>query len=148
MTVYVKGLIARLDTDQTPSGRIYTSTEMQNAINESKVSLDNRQILSELFPNERSSFVNLDNVGGVVTELYVENGGLYGTVELLDTTSAKRYSDIFSNSNSQFMLSFRAYGTLTMLGTSTYGTDLKVITVDIMPYDFSDEDLIATAIME
>lgn len=148
MTVYVKGLIARLDTDQTPSGRIYTSTEMQNAINESKVSLDNRQILSELFPNERSSMVNLDNVGGVVTELYVENGGLYGTVELLDTTSTKRYSDIFSNSNSQFMLSFRAYGTLTMLGTSTYGTDLKVITVDVMPYDFSDEDLIATAIME
>lgn len=148
MTVYVKGLIARLDTNKTSSGRTITSTDMQNAIDESKVKIDNRQVLSELFPTERTSNINLDKVGGVVTELYIENGGLYGTVEILDTSTSRAYKDILSNPDSKYMLTFRMYGSVTMLGTSSYVTDLHVISVDIMPYDFSDEGLIAQAIVE
>jgi hypothetical protein len=85
--VMMKGVLQKADT-LNQNGRIYPKYVLEREIrNYQKFIIENRA-LGEL-DHPDSSVVNLKNVSHIVREAYLENGVVYGTVEILDTPSGK-----------------------------------------------------------
>jgi len=85
--VMMKGVLQKADT-LNQNGRIYPIHVLEREVrNYQKFIVENRA-LGEL-DHPDSSVVNLKNVSHMVREAYLENGVVYGTVELLDTPSGK-----------------------------------------------------------
>lgn len=85
--VIMKGILQKADT-LNQNGRIYPLDVLQREVrNYQKFIVENRA-LGEL-DHPDSSVVNLKNVSHIVKEAYLDNGVVYGTVELLDTPSGK-----------------------------------------------------------
>ena len=85
--VVMKGILQKADT-LNQNGRIYPLDVLQREVrNYQKFIVENRA-LGEL-DHPDSSVVNLKNVSHLVKEAYLENGVVYGTVEILDTPSGK-----------------------------------------------------------
>jgi len=85
--VMMKGILQKADT-LNQNGRIYPIHVLEREVrNYQKFIVENRA-LGEL-DHPDSSVVNLKNVSHMVREAYLENGVVYGTVELLDTPSGK-----------------------------------------------------------
>ena len=85
--VVMKGVLQKADT-LNQNGRIYPIDVLQREVkNYQKFIVENRA-LGEL-DHPDSSVVNLKNVSHIVREAYLENGVVYGTVEILDTPSGK-----------------------------------------------------------
>jgi hypothetical protein len=85
--VLMKGILQKADT-LNQNGRIYPLDVLQREVrNYQKFIVENRA-LGEL-DHPDSSVVNLKNVSHLVKEAYIENGVVYGTVEILDTPSGK-----------------------------------------------------------
>jgi len=85
--VVMKGILQKADT-LNQNGRIYPIDVLQREVkNYQKFIVENRA-LGEL-DHPDSSVVNLKNVSHIVREAYLENGVVYGTVEILDTPSGK-----------------------------------------------------------
>jgi len=85
--ILMKGILQKADT-LNQNGRIYPIEVLQREVrNYQKFIVENRA-LGEL-DHPDSSVVNLKNVSHIVREAYLENGVVYGTVEILDTPSGK-----------------------------------------------------------
>ena len=85
--VMMKGVLQKADT-LNQNGRVYPEYVLEREVrNYQKFIVENRA-LGEL-DHPDSSVVNLKNVSHMVREAYLENGVVYGTVELLDTPSGK-----------------------------------------------------------
>ena len=85
--VLMKGILQKADT-LNQNGRIYPLDVLQREVrNYQKFIVENRA-LGEL-DHPDSSVVNLKNVSHIIKEAYLDNGTVYGTVELLDTPSGK-----------------------------------------------------------
>jgi hypothetical protein len=85
--IIMKGILQKADT-LNQNGRIYPIDVLQREIrNYQKFIVENRA-LGEL-DHPDSSVVNLKNVSHVIKEAYIENGVVFGSVELLDTPSGK-----------------------------------------------------------
>jgi len=85
--IVMKGILQKADT-LNQNGRIYPIDVLQREVrNYQKFIVENRA-LGEL-DHPDSSVVNLKNVSHIVREAYLENGVVYGTVEILDTPSGK-----------------------------------------------------------
>lgn len=82
--ILMKGILQKADT-LNQNGRIYPMAVLDREVrNYQKFIIENRA-LGEL-DHPDSSVVNLKNVSHVVREAYIENGIVYGTVEILDKT--------------------------------------------------------------
>ena len=85
--IMMKGILQKADT-LNQNGRIYPKYVLEREVrNYQKFILENRA-LGEL-DHPDSSVVNLKNVSHIVREAYIEDGTVYGTVEILDTPSGK-----------------------------------------------------------
>lgn len=85
--VMMKGILQKADT-LNQNGRIYPLSILDREVrNYQKFILENRA-LGEL-DHPDSSVVNLKNVSHIVREAYIENGTVYGTVEVLNTPSGQ-----------------------------------------------------------
>lgn len=85
--IIMKGILQKADT-LNQNGRIYPIDVLQREVkNYQKFIVENRA-LGEL-DHPDSSVVNLKNVSHLVREAYLDNGVVYGTVEILDTPSGK-----------------------------------------------------------
>jgi hypothetical protein len=85
--ILMKGILQKADT-LNQNGRIYPIDVLQREVrNYQKFIVENRA-LGEL-DHPDSSVVNLKNVSHIVREAYLDNGVVYGTVEILDTPSGK-----------------------------------------------------------
>ena len=85
--IIMKGILQKADT-LNQNGRIYPIDVLQREVrNYQKFIVENRA-LGEL-DHPDSSVVNLKNVSHLVREAYLENGVVYGSVEILDTPSGK-----------------------------------------------------------
>ena len=82
--ILMKGILQKADT-LNQNGRIYPMAVLDREVrNYQKFILENRA-LGEL-DHPDSSVVNLKNASHVVREAYIENGTVFGTVEILDKT--------------------------------------------------------------
>jgi len=85
--VMMKGVLQKADT-LNQNGRIYPIKILEREVrNYQKFIIENRA-LGEL-DHPDSSVVNLKNVSHIVREAYLQNGVVYGKVEVLDTPSGK-----------------------------------------------------------
>lgn len=85
--IIMKGILQKADT-LNQNGRIYPIDVLQREVrNYQKFIVENRA-LGEL-DHPDSSVVNLKNVSHLVREAYIDNGVVYGSVEILDTPSGK-----------------------------------------------------------
>lgn len=83
--VLMKGILQKADT-LNQNGRIYPLSVLEREVrNYQKFIIENRA-LGEL-DHPDSSVVNLKNVSHLIREAYLENGTVYGVVELLNTPS-------------------------------------------------------------
>jgi len=82
--ILMKGILQKADT-LNQNGRIYPLAVLEREVrNYQKFIIENRA-LGEL-DHPDSSVVNLKNASHVVREAYIENGTVFGTVEILDKT--------------------------------------------------------------
>jgi hypothetical protein len=82
--IIMKGILQKADT-LNQNGRIYPLSVLEREVrNYQKFILENRA-LGEL-DHPDTSVVNLKNASHVVREAYIENGTVFGTVEILDKT--------------------------------------------------------------
>lgn len=82
--ILMKGVLQKADT-LNQNGRIYPMAVLDREVrNYQKFIIENRA-LGEL-DHPDSSVVNLKNASHVVREAYIENGTVFGTVEILDKT--------------------------------------------------------------
>lgn len=82
--ILMKGILQKADT-LNQNGRIYPMTVLDREVrNYQKFIIENRA-LGEL-DHPDSSVVNLKNSSHMVREAYIENGTVFGTVEILDKT--------------------------------------------------------------
>lgn len=82
--ILMKGVLQKADT-LNQNGRIYPLAVLDREVrNYQKFIIENRA-LGEL-DHPDSSVVNLKNVSHVVREAYIENGVVFGTIEILDKT--------------------------------------------------------------
>lgn len=85
--IVMKGVLQKADT-LNQNGRIYPIDVLQREVrNYQKFIVENRA-LGEL-DHPDSSVVNLKNVSHIVREAYLQDGVVYGSVEVLDTPSGK-----------------------------------------------------------
>lgn len=83
--IIMKGILQKADT-LNQNGRIYPINVLDREVrNYQKFIIENRA-LGEL-DHPDTSVVNLKNVSHVVKEAYIENGTVYGTIEVLNTPS-------------------------------------------------------------
>jgi hypothetical protein len=82
--IMMKGVLQKADT-LNQNGRIYPTEILKREVrNYQKFILENRA-LGEL-DHPESSVVNLKNCSHVIREAYIDNGVVYGTIEVLDKT--------------------------------------------------------------
>jgi hypothetical protein len=82
--ILMKGILQKADA-LNQNGRIYPMSVLEREVrNYQKFIIENRA-MGEI-DHPESSVVNLKNVSHVVREAYLENGVVYGTVEVLDKT--------------------------------------------------------------
>jgi len=82
--ILMKGILQKADT-LNQNGRIYPHAVLDREVrNYQKFIIENRA-LGEL-DHPDSSVVNLKNASHVIREAYIENGTVFGTVEILDKT--------------------------------------------------------------
>lgn len=82
--IMMKGVLQKADT-LNQNGRIYPTEILKREVrNYQKFILENRA-LGEL-DHPDSSVVNLKNCSHVIREAYIDNGVVYGTIEVLDKT--------------------------------------------------------------
>lgn len=85
--VMMKGILQKADT-LNQNGRIYPLSVLEREVrNYQKFIIENRA-LGEL-DHPDSSVVNLKNASHIIREAYIENGVVYGNVEVLDTPSGQ-----------------------------------------------------------
>lgn len=82
--ILMKGILQKADT-LNQNGRIYPLAVLDREVRNYQKFILEKRALGEL-DHPDSSVVNLKNASHVVTEAYVENGTVYGTVEILDKT--------------------------------------------------------------
>ena len=83
----MKGILQKADT-LNQNGRIYPLSVLERELRNYQKFISENRALGEL-DHPDSSVINLKNVSHLVKEAYIENGVVYGTVELLDTPSGK-----------------------------------------------------------
>lgn len=82
--IILKGVLQKADT-LNQNGRIYPLHVLEREIRNYQKFIIEKRALGELdHPDE--SVVNLKNCSHVVTEAYIENGVVYGSIEVLDKT--------------------------------------------------------------
>ena len=85
--IIMKGILQKADT-LNQNGRIYPMNVLEREVrNYQKFIIENRAMGELDHPD--TSVVNLKNVSHVVKEAYVENGTVFGSVEVLNTPSGK-----------------------------------------------------------
>ena len=82
--ILMKGILQKADT-LNQNGRIYPMAVLDREVRNYQKFILEKRALGEL-DHPDSSVVNLKNASHVVTEAYVENGTVFGTVEILDKT--------------------------------------------------------------
>src|SRR5262245_26851068 len=82
--IMMKGILQKADT-LNQNGRIYPLAVLEREVRNYQKFILEKRALGEL-DHPDSSVVNLKNASHVVTEAYVENGTVFGTVEILDKT--------------------------------------------------------------
>lgn len=80
----MKGILQKADT-LNQNGRIYPLPVLEREVRNYQKFIIEKRAMGEL-DHPDSSVVNLKNVSHVVTEAYIENGTVYGSVEILDKT--------------------------------------------------------------
>jgi len=82
--ILMKGILQKADT-LNQNGRIYPHAVLDREVrNYQKFIIENRAMGELDHPD--SSVVNLKNASHVIREAYIENGTVFGTVEILDKT--------------------------------------------------------------
>lgn len=85
--IVMKGILQKADT-LNQNGRIYPMNVLDREVrNYQKFIMENRAMGELDHPD--TSVVNLKNVSHIVKEAYIENGTVYGMVEILNTPSGK-----------------------------------------------------------
>lgn len=140
MKTYITGNLLKLDTPNA-NGRIYPSAMVEKCVKDANNRISRRDLFSEVLPLTRTTYTDLNQVGGVVTELYIEDMYLKSTVELINTHSTLRLTDMLEHHKLPVMLSFKCE----LKGLLTDGEEpiLHVISVDVLGYNFTDENQIA-----
>lgn len=148
MKTYITGVVMKLD-EPNSNGRIYSSEAAQKGIEKTESKISNRNLLSEILPTERNTAtVNLDNVGGVVTELFIDETNLCAKVELIPSSATNSSLELLNNPGIDFMLSLKAYCQMSMIGKEVYVEDLNFISIDVLPFDNKDRDYISKIVTE
>jgi len=82
--ILMKGILQKADT-LNQNGRIYPMAVLEREVrNYQKFIIENRAVGELDHPD--SSVVNLKNVSHIIKEAYIENGTVFGTIEVLDKT--------------------------------------------------------------
>lgn len=106
--ILMKGILQKADT-LNQNGRIYPMAVLDREVrNYQKFIIENRA-LGEL-DHPDSSVVNLKNASHVVREAYIENGTVFGTVEILDKTPSGAILAGLIESNVKLGISSRGVG--------------------------------------
>lgn len=148
MTTYITGRMMKLD-EPNSNNRIYLSNTMQNAIDKVSTKISHQNLFSEILPQvQTNSTVNLDLVGGIVTNLFIEDEYVCAKIKLIPTSTTTSNMELLLNPDFKYMLSFKAYGNVSMIGDVNYVETVDFISVDVLPYDGSNPDRIVKFIEE
>lgn len=105
--IIMKGILQKADT-LNQNGRIYPMNVLEREVrNYQKFIIENRAMGELDHPD--TSVVNLKNVSHVVKEAYVENGTVFGSVEILNTPSGLILQSLIE-SNVKLGISSRGVG--------------------------------------
>lgn len=130
--ILMKGILQKADT-LNQNGRIYPNHILDREVrNYQKFIIENRA-LGEL-DHPDSSVVSLKNASHIVREAYLSNGTVYGTVEILNTSSGMELQRLIE-SNVKLGISSRGVGTTRKQG------DYQVVQDDfqLICWDFVSE---------
>jgi hypothetical protein len=83
----MRGILQKADV-LNQNGRVYPLEILEREVRNYQKFIKERRALGEC-DHPESSVVNLKNASHLVTEAYMQEGVVYGTVELLDTPSGK-----------------------------------------------------------
>lgn len=109
MEIEMKCIMGKLN-HPNHNGRIYNSDMMENAINKWKK--DGNKMV-ELAPDygqlDHFSESHIKNIVGSVKDIWIENGNVFGKVQLLDTPRGKIAKEMI-NAGKEFQISPRMLG--------------------------------------
>lgn len=140
MPTYLYGKVIDFDT-VNKNNRLYPKDEVLKAVDEfNKKSVK----LSEVFPSTRERQINLDHVGAKCDKLMVVDDSLYAQLEIIPSTAGtKLINQLSEHTNPQFMLSVRGYVSPLVNENSVLTVkDLDIISIDVLPFDGSDQSMI------
>lgn len=136
--VYLFGKVIDLDVVNL-NNRIYPKDVVIPAVHEYNTKSDK---LSEVMPLERNSVIDLDNVGALCEELVIHENTVYAKMRVLPTLKGKNLILTLSE-NANIMLSLRANAKPSRLENGVVQiNELKIISIDVLPFDGRDTDTI------
>ena len=122
-----KILVSELDRPDT-NGRIYTTTETQQAIDNIKDTIDGRRLLGEIGVAS-NSHVNLEQVSHIIDRLWIENDNLYADATLLETPTGLAAQQLFSQVPQHVRFGIRGFG---IVNESFTVSELTIIAIDVI----------------
>lgn len=127
----LKGILQKADA-LNQNGRVYPKHVLEREVrNYQKFIIENRAMGELDHPD--SSVVNLKNVSHVVREAYVENGVVYGTIEVLDKTPSGAILKGLVESGVKLGISSRGVGSTRKQGEYyVVQDDFQLITFDMV----------------
>ncbi|AQW88641.1 capsid maturation protease [Serratia phage BF] len=134
MEIYLSGIVLKLN-EPNHNGRIYSQKEVSKNISNLQTDILSGSLLSEIDPLERTTTINLDNVGGLVARLEIVNDNLESTVQILPTVRGQQLIRMLEG-NGEVFLSSRGTGQIDSDGNVT---NYELITVDILPFHLCDD---------
>ncbi len=132
-TLVLKGILQRSDT-LNQNGRIYPAHVLEREIRNYQKLINERRSLGALDHTD-SSIIELDTVSHIVTEARIENGVVYGSIEILPTPKGDILRSLI-DSNITVGISSRGVGS-----TKTDGDGYQVVQEDfqLICWDFVSE---------
>lgn len=129
--IMLKGILQKADT-LNQNGRIYPLHILEREIrNYQKFVIENRAMGECDHPD--TSIINLKNVSHIVREAYIENGVVYGMVEVLDKTPSGAILKGLIESGVKLGISSRGVGTTKKQGDyNVVQDDFQLICFDVV----------------
>lgn len=135
MDIIITGKVLYLDKPNS-NGTIYDRESTLAAIE----AFNNKPIkLSEFLPCKRTIEINLDNVGGVIESLYVQDEVVYADVRVIPSSNGQKIKNL--PVDAKMMLSLRGK---TVFNPNNIVTNLEIISIDVLPFDGQFDDSICT----
>ena len=140
MNTYLYGKVLDFDV-VNGNNRVYTKDSVLKAIEQYNKKSNK---LSEVCPTERRVTINIDNVGAVCDEIVVDETSMYAKLRIIHSKQGDVLRDILIDKGN-VQLSLRGTATPLLLDDNELQiNDLDIISIDVLPFDGSDESMKCT----